>query len=161
MSTTPELPVLAGKATVALPLERAFAFFTASFGSWWPPAYHIGAAEMADAIIEPREGGRWYERGVDGTECDWGTVLTWEPPHRLVLTWQINGRWQYDPDPAHASEIEIRFVAEGPERTDVTLEHRYLDRLVEGKAIADTIVEGGGGWSTLLEAFARAAGSHP
>lgn len=157
MSTTPELPVLEGKATVALPLERAFAFFTESFGSWWPAAYHIGAVEMADAIIEPRVGGRWYELGIDGTECDWGRVLTWEPPHRLVVTWQITGHWQFDPDPARASEIEFRFTAEGPEQTTVTLEHRHLDRLVDGKAIADTIVEQGGGWSTVLELFAKTA----
>ncbi|MGW4249505.1 SRPBCC domain-containing protein, partial [Nocardia sp. NPDC004722] len=96
MSTTPNLPDLEGKATVALPIERAFAFFTESFGSWWPAVYHIGAAEMADAIVEPRVGGRWYERGTDDSECDWGRVLVWEPPHRLVLTWQIDGHWQYD-----------------------------------------------------------------
>ncbi|MFD4431169.1 SRPBCC family protein [Nocardia sp. NPDC058497] len=158
MSITPQqLPVLAGKATVAMTPDRAFAFFTESFGSWWPAAYHIGQVDMADAILEPGEGGRWYERGVDGTECDWGRVLVWEPPHRLVVTWQINGRWEYDPDPARASEIEVRFTAEGPEQTSVTLEHRHLDRLVDGKAIQDTIVERGGGWSTLLELFAKAA----
>ncbi|MEU4414824.1 SRPBCC domain-containing protein [Nocardia salmonicida] len=110
-------------------------------------------------VPAPREGGRWYERGTDGTECDWGWVLVWEPPHRLVVTWQINGRWEYDPDPARASEIEIRFTAEGPEQTAVTLEHRHLDRLVDGKAIQDTIVERGGGRSTLLELFATTAQS--
>ena len=74
---------------------------------------------MATAILEPREGGRWYEQGVDGSECDWGRVLAWEPPHRLVVTWQINGHWQYDPDPAQASEIEVRFTADGPDQTIV------------------------------------------
>jgi uncharacterized protein YndB with AHSA1/START domain len=157
--STPTLPVLQGKATVAMPIEQAFRFFTESFGSWWPPMYHIGQAEMADAILEPHVGGRWYERGVDGTECDWGRVLAWEPPHRLVVTWQINGQWQYDPDPAHASEIEIRFTAEGPEQCGVTLEHRHLDRLVDGQAMHDTIVERGGGWSTLLAAFVKTAES--
>ncbi|MGV9330740.1 SRPBCC family protein [Nocardia sp. NPDC003726] len=155
MTTT--LPTLQGKASVAMPIEKAFAFFTQSFGSWWPAAYHIGQTEMADAILEPGVGGRWYERGVDGTECDWGRVLTWEPPQRLVVTWQINGHWQYDPDPDHASEIEIRFTAEGPDHTNVELEHRHLDRLVEGKAIRDTIAEQGGGWGTLLELFAKTA----
>lgn len=155
MTTT--LPTLQGKASVAMPIENAFAFFTQSFGSWWPAAYHIGQTEMADAILEPGVGGRWYERGVDGTECDWGRVLTWEPPQRLVVTWQINGHWQYDPDPDHASEIEIRFTAEGPNHTNVELEHRYLDRLVDGKAIRDTIAEQGGGWGTLLELFAKTA----
>ncbi|GAB2548621.1 SRPBCC family protein [Nocardia heshunensis] len=155
--STPELPVLQGKATVAMPLDQAFAFFTENFGSWWPADYHIGQSAMADAIIEPRTGGRWYERGVDGVECEWGRVLAWEPPHRLVLTWQINGYWQFDADPAHASEIEIRFTPEGPAQTGVELEHRYLDRLVEGKGIYEAIAEQGGGWSTMLELFAKAA----
>ena len=159
MTSTGQLNVLEGTATVAMTPERAFAFFTESFGRWWPAAYHIGTSEMAEAVLEPGEGGRWYERGVDGTECDWGRVLAWEPPHRLVVTWQINGRWEYDPDPARASEIEVRFTADGPEQTTVTLEHRHLDRLVDGKAIQDTIVERGGGWSTLLELFADTAQS--
>jgi uncharacterized protein YndB with AHSA1/START domain len=138
-----------------MPAENAFAFFTESFGSWWPADYHIGQADMADAIIEPRKGGRWYERGTDGTECDWGRVLVWEPPHRLVVTWQINGQWQYDDDPGHASEIEVRFTPDGPEQTTVELEHRHLDRLVAGQAIHDTIGQGGG-WTAILETFAKA-----
>lgn len=160
MTTSSPLAVLHGTATVPLPLEKAFTFFTESFGSWWPPAYHIGTADMADAILEPHVGGRWFERGVDGTECDWGTVLTWEPPHRIVVTWQINGYWQYDPNPERASEIEFCFTSETPDQTVLTLEHRHLDRLVEGKAMRDTIVERGGGWSTLLTLFADTATAH-
>ncbi|RJO77592.1 ATPase [Nocardia panacis] len=156
MSTT-TVPALQGKATVALPLERAFALFTTSFNSWWPTTHHIGQADLAEAIMEPHVGGRWYERGVDGSECDWGRVLIWEPPHRLVVTWQINGRWQYDPDPAHASEVEVRFTADGPESTAVALEHRHLDRLVEGKAMHDAISIEGGGWSAILDLYAKAA----
>jgi hypothetical protein len=75
MTTAPSIPNVHGKATVAMPIEKAFAFFTESFGAWWPADYHIGQADMADAILEPREGGRWYERGTDGSECDWGRVL--------------------------------------------------------------------------------------
>lgn len=155
--TTPTIPALNGTASVAMPVEQAFKYFTESFGSWWPPAYHIGQADMADAILEPREGGRWFERGVDGSECDWGRVLVWEPPTRLVVTWQINGQWQFDPDPEHASEIEIRFTADGPEQTRVILEHRHLGRLVGGQAMHDALEEQGGGWSTVLDAFAKAA----
>ncbi|MEU7820287.1 SRPBCC family protein [Catellatospora sp. NPDC049133] len=154
--TAPALPPLYGRVTVSLPAERAFDLFTRSFGTWWPAQYHIGQADLAEAVVEPRVGGRWYERGVDGSECDWGTVLAWEPPHRLVLTWQINGRWQYDPEPAHASEIEVRFTAEGPEQTVVELEHRHFDRLVAGQAMRDGLV-GGGGWRGVLDIFAKAA----
>jgi uncharacterized protein YndB with AHSA1/START domain len=156
MSTASTVPAISGSITVGLPVDRAFRLFTDSFGTWWPAEYHIGQVDMADAILAPREGGRWYERGVDGSECDWGRVLAWQPPHRLVVTWQINGEWQYDPDPAHASEIEVRFIADGTEQTTVELEHRLLDRLVHGQAIYDTI-RGGGGWSAILEVFAKAA----
>jgi uncharacterized protein YndB with AHSA1/START domain len=89
-----------------VPIEKAFRVFTNSFDTWWPREFDIGQVAMAEAILEPREGGRWYERGIDGSECDWGRVLAWEPPHRVLVTWQINGDWQYDPDPEHASEIE-------------------------------------------------------
>jgi uncharacterized protein YndB with AHSA1/START domain len=89
MSTPAPVPALTGTITVGVPVERAFGVFTGSIGTWWPREYHIRQADMAEAILEPREGGRWYERGVDGSECDWGKVLAWEPPHRLVVTWQI------------------------------------------------------------------------
>ena len=132
MSSAPTIPPLTGTITVDVPVELAFRTFTDAFGSWWPAEYHIGRADMATAILEPREGGRWYEQGVDGSECDWGRVLAWEPPNRLVVTWQINGQWQYDPDPERASEIEVRFTADGPDQTTVNLEHRHLERLVDG-----------------------------
>ena len=156
MSSASTIPAIRGTITVGVPVDQAFRVFTDAFGSWWPPENHIGQADMAKAILEPRVGGRWYEQGVDGSECDWGRVLAWEPPHRLVVTWQINGQWQYDPDPAHASEIEVRFTADGPEQTMVELEHRLLDRLVDGRALRDGIT-GGGGWSAILELFAKAA----
>lgn len=159
MTTAPGLPTLTGSATVSMSAEQAFRFFTDSFGSWWPAEYHIGPTDMADAILEPREGGRWYERGTNGTETDWGRVLAWEPPHRLVVTWQINGQWQFDPDPARASEIEVRFTAVGPEQTTVELEHRHLDRLVAGESVQQMIGQGGG-WSTILETFAKAAAAN-
>ena len=158
MSTAATIPPLGGTVTVGVPVERAFRVFTASFNTWWPSQYHIGQAEIAEAVLEPRAGGRWYERGVDGSECDWGRVLTWEPPHRLVVTWQINGEWRYDPDPEHASEIEVRFIANGPETTNVELEHRLLNRLVNGQAIYDGIGQGGG-WNSILQRFANAAAS--
>lgn len=156
MSIIATLPPLTATIAVAAPLERAFGVFTRDFGTWWPPQFHIGGVEMADAILEPWAGGRWFERGVDGTECDWGKVLVWDPPHRVVVTWQINGQWQYDPDPEHASEIEVRFTADGPSQTTVALEHRRIERLVGGEALREGIRQGGG-WKFLLERFAETA----
>ena len=157
MTTTPAVPALHGTATVNMPVAQAFEFFTGSMNRWWPNDYHIGQADMVDTVLEARVDGRWYERGADGTECDWGRVLAWEPPHRMVVTWQINGQWQYDDDPEHASEIEVHFTADGPEQTTVDLDHRHLDRLVDGQAMHDQIVQAGGGWSSLLERFATTA----
>jgi uncharacterized protein YndB with AHSA1/START domain len=154
MSSPATLPPLGGTVTVSVPVERAFAVFTASFNTWWPHDYHIGQADVAEIVLEPRVGGRWYERGVDGTECDWGRVLVWEPPQRLLFTWQINGQWQFDPDPDHASEIDVQFTADGPEHTTVAVEHRHLDRLVDGQSIHDTIKQGGS-WPALLDSYAK------
>lgn len=154
MTSTAPIPPITGAVTLAVPVERAFEVFAGSVDSWWPHQYHIGAAEVAEIVLEPAVGGRWYERGVDGTECDWGRVLVWEPPTRLVFTWQINGSWQFDPDPAHASEIEARFTANGPGESVVEVEHRHFDRLVGGQAIHGAI-NGGGGWAQLLDGFAK------
>lgn len=152
MTATP-IPPITGTVTVSAPIEKAFEVFTGSIDAWWPHEFHIGAAEVAQVVLEPLVGGRWYERGVDGTECDWGRVLTWEPPHRVVFTWQIDGSWRFDPDPERASEIEARFAADGPGQTTVTIAHRHFERLAGGQAVNDAI-NGGGGWQLLLEAFA-------
>jgi len=148
------LPPITGTVTVALPIEEAFALFTGSFDRWWPRAFHIGAADVDAIVLEPFVGGRWYERGVDGSECDWGRVRQWDVPQRVVFTWQINGAFQFDPDPRHASEIDVRFRADGPEETTVDVEHRGFERLVGGQAVHDTI-NGGGGWALLLDAYAK------
>lgn len=91
MTTTPTVPGLPGLPTVNLPVSHAFDFFTGFMNRWWPNEYYIGQADMVDTVLEPRVGGRWYERGADGSECDWGRVLVWEPPHRLVLTGRSTG----------------------------------------------------------------------
>jgi uncharacterized protein YndB with AHSA1/START domain len=155
MTSTPPIPPITGAVTIALPIDRAFTVFAGSINDWWPHQYHIGQAEVAEVVLEPQVGGRWYERGVDGSECDWGRVLTWEPPHRLVFTWQINGSWQFDPDPEHASEIHVAFTADGAETT-VEVEHRHFERLVGGEGINGAI-RGGGGWAQLLDGFAKTA----
>jgi uncharacterized protein YndB with AHSA1/START domain len=141
--------------TVAASQKHAFEVFTAGFGTWWPREYSIGQADMADFVIEPRAGGRWYEVGVDGTECDTGSVTAFEPPDRLVLAWHLDGGWQYDPDPAHASEVEVRFVAEGADRTRVELEHRGFERHGAGAEAVRGAVESPQGWDFCLEHFTR------
>ena len=153
MTSAAPLPPIIGTVTVAVPLPRAFELFTSKVNSWWPHQFHIGQADVDEVILEPQIGGRWYERGVDASECDWGRVLAWEPPDRVLFTWQINGMWQVDPDPDHASEIEARFRADGPDATVVEVEHRYFERLVTGQNIHDGI--DGGGWAFLLDAFAK------
>lgn len=156
MASPTTIPAITGSVTINASIGDAFKVFTESFGTWWPAAYHIGHADMVDGGFEPREGGRWYEKCEDGSECDWGHVLIWEPPNRIVVTWQINGMWQYDPDPEHASEVDIRFTAEGPEVTKVEVEHRHFDRLVAAQGVYEGI-RGGGGWKALLDAYSALA----
>ena len=134
----------------------AWRVFTEKQGTWWPLAtYKIGKANAVDAVIEPRVGGRWYERGDDGSTCDWGRVLAWEPPSRLVLSWDISADWQ--PDASVRTEVEVRFIAEGSEGTRVELEHRHLDRYGARRDEMRAIFDSEGGWSGLLESFARTA----
>jgi uncharacterized protein YndB with AHSA1/START domain len=141
--------------TVQAPRERAFEVFTAGMGRWWSPDYSIGAEPLAEVVVELREGGRWYERGEGGAECDWGRVLAWDPPARVVLAWQISGDWSFDG--TIGTEVEVRFVAEGPSTTRVELEHRGLDayggRAEEMRGIFDSDA----GWAGLLARYADAA----
>jgi uncharacterized protein YndB with AHSA1/START domain len=141
---------------VDAPPERAFAVFTEGMTSWWPMQSHsIAPGPMAAAVIEPHAGGRWFERSEDGSECDWGRVVAWEPPDRVVLTWQISPEWQYDAG-LH-TEIEVRFTAEDERRTRVDLEHRNLEAYAERAEQMRTILGSDGGWDSLLGSFAEAA----
>jgi uncharacterized protein YndB with AHSA1/START domain len=140
---------------VDTPIERAFAVFTDDIGSWWDPNHHILEGELAEMVFEPRVGGHVYDRGVDGSECRWARVLAYEPPHRVVFSWDISTRWQIETDPARASEVEVRFVAEGADRTRVELEHRNLDRHGDGWERMREGVGSPGGWPAGLRAFAE------
>lgn len=141
---------------VTAPPAVAWRVFTEKMGTWWPLATHkIGSAKAVDAVIEPRVGGRWYERGDDGSTCDWGHVLAWEPPSRLVLSWEISADWR--PDPTVKTEVEVRFVSEGKDSTRVELEHRHLDQYGERRDEMRDIFDKGGDWGRLLALFARAA----
>jgi uncharacterized protein YndB with AHSA1/START domain len=125
MTTTAEqtidAPVLKS-ITVHASRERAFHVFTQEFDTWWPGTHHIGTAPMKKAIIQGVVGGRCYTEQTDGTDCDWGTVLVWDPPHRVVLAWQIDGQWTYEPDVAKSSEVDVRFTPEADGSTRVDLE---------------------------------------
>lgn len=141
--------------TVPATPERAFQVFAEQFGVWWPKEYSIGASDMADYIIEPKAGGRWYEVGTDGTECDTGKVTAYDPPHLLILAWHLDGNWRYDPDPDHASEVEIRFVPDGEGGTRVELEHRHFERHGEGATAVRAGVQSTGGWGHCLAAYVK------
>ncbi len=142
--------------TVDAPQDVAWRVFTEQMGAWWPlTMYKIGAADAVDAVIEPRVGGRWYERGDDGSTCQWGSVLAWEPPSRLVLSWDIGADWQYDP--SLKTEIEIRFIPEGDRATRVELEHRRLDRYGAHRDRMRAVFDKEGDWGRLLAMFTRVA----
>lgn len=160
MSNETETPVdpnaVRKSITVRAPQTVAWRVFTEGISTWWPLAqYRIGRADAVAATIDPFVGGRWYERGDDGSTCDWGRVLAWEPPSRLVLTWDISADWQ--PDPELKTELEVRFIAEGPERTRVELEHRHLDRYGQRRDEMRAIFDKGGDWGRLLGTFADVA----
>jgi len=140
--------------TVQAPVERAFRVFTEEFDSWWPRSHHIGKSPMKRAIVEGRPGGRCYTEQEDGTDCDWGTVVVWEPPHRFVMAWQITGQWQFEPDLAKSSEVEVRFTRQPDGATRVDLEHRYLQRHGADANAIRTTIDSPNGWGGLLDLFA-------
>jgi uncharacterized protein YndB with AHSA1/START domain len=150
-----EVPSVKKEVVVEASAERAFRVFTDKFDQWWPRDHHIGKAELKAAIIEPRVGGRWYEIGVDDSQCEWGSVLVWDPPRRLVMAWQLNADWQYDPD--LVTELELRFITIAPMLTRVELEHRNMERFGERALQMREALDSAGGWITHLTRFAAAA----
>jgi len=141
--------------TVNATPEVAFEIFTADFDSWWPRSHHLGKTPMTRGILEARQGGRCYTEHEDGSEVDWGTVLAWEPPRRLVFSWQIAADWKCESDLSKASEVEILFTQAAAGRTRVDPEHRYFDRLGVGGEAMRAGVNGEGGWGSLLEMFSQ------
>jgi uncharacterized protein YndB with AHSA1/START domain len=141
--------------TIDAPIALVFDVFTSGQNTWWPRDHHIGAARQFTAVLEPKVGGRWYERGDDGSECNWGRVLAWEPPRRVVLSWDINADWKYDA--TLGTEVEILFTAEAAERTRVVLEHRKLERFGDKAEMMRAMFDSDGAWAATLAAFARAS----
>jgi uncharacterized protein YndB with AHSA1/START domain len=141
---------------VDAPIDRAFTVFTDAIGSWWPPEHHILEAQLAEMVFEPRVGGNIYDRGVDGSECRWARVLAYDPPRRIVFSWDISMQWQIESDHERTSEVEVRFLAEGDGRTRVELEHRNLQRHGEGWERHRDAVASPNGWGAGLRRFADA-----
>jgi uncharacterized protein YndB with AHSA1/START domain len=140
---------------VEVPIERAFSVFTEDFDRIKPREHNMLAVEIEETVFEAREGGRIYDRGVDGSECQWARVLAYEPPDRVVFSWDINPQWQIESDLDKTSEVEVRFISETPERTRVELEHRNLDRHGEGWEGGRDAVGSDGGWPLYLKRFAE------
>lgn len=141
--------------TVSAPVEQAFKVFTEDFGAFKPREHNMLAVPIAETVFEPRAGGRLFDRGVDGSECQWARVLAYEPPDRVVISWDINPRWRIETDLEKTSEVEIRFIAEGPDRTRVELEHRHLDRHLDGWEALREGVDSSDGWPLYLRRYAE------
>jgi uncharacterized protein YndB with AHSA1/START domain len=142
---------------VDAPIEKAFKVFTADIGSWWPREHHILEGELAEMVFEPRVGGHVYDRATNGNECRWARVLAYEPPTRVVFSWDISLQWQIEANPERTSEIEVRFIAENPDRTRVELEHRNLDHHGDGWGSMRDAVGSPDGWTLGLTRFAERA----
>jgi uncharacterized protein YndB with AHSA1/START domain len=157
MSTQTQATSIRTEVTVDVPIERAFQVFVEDFDRVKPREHNMLAVDIAESVFEPKAGGHIYDLGVDGSECRWARVLTYEPPERLVFTWDISPQWQLEADLENASEVEVRFLAVGPDRTRVELEHRNLDRHLEGWETLREGVAGDQGWPLYLGRFAEAA----
>lgn len=139
---------------VEAPVELAFAVFTERFGDFKPPEHNLLGVAIAETVFEPRIGGHIVDRGVDGSECRWARVAVYEPPDRVVFSWDIGPQWQLETEPENTSEVEVRFVAEAPQRTRVELEHRNIDRHGPGWRAVSEGVGGDAGWPLYLSRYA-------
>ena len=143
--------------SVPLPQAQAFEFFTTQMTEFWPKEHSISDAELTEVVIEPRSGGRWFERGVDGSECEWGRVAVWEPPRKVVLLWQIGADWHFDPQ--FETEVEVTFSAEGADQCRLDLRHCNLQRYGDSTEQMRAIFDDPAGWTGTLAGFAVLAGA--
>jgi uncharacterized protein YndB with AHSA1/START domain len=150
--------VVRRQVVVSAPQAKAFAAFIGRFGDFKPPEHNLLAAPITETVFEPRAGGHIYDRAADGSECRWSRVLAYEPPDRVVFSWDISPQWQIETDPDRASEVEVRFVPEGPDRTRVELEHRHLDRHGTGWQSVAEGVDGDAGWPLYLARYGALLG---
>ncbi len=152
--TQTEAMVVRKQVVVNAAITQAFTAFTERFGDFKPPEHNLLHAPIAETVFEPRVGGHIYDRATDGSQCRWARILAYEPPHRVVFSWDIGPRWQIETDPELTSEVEVRFVPEGPNRTRVELEHRHLDRHGPGWQSVGEGVDGEAGWPLYLARYA-------
>jgi uncharacterized protein YndB with AHSA1/START domain len=160
MSTRTSQTMVRHSIVVEAPIERAFSVFTDDFGSFKPREHNMLSVDIDETVFETHVGGNIYDRGVDGSECRWARVLAYEPPDRVVFSWDISPQWQVETDLDRTSEVEVRFIAESPERTRVELEHRNLERHGDGWEGVREGVGGDQGWPLYLTRFAALAGEH-
>jgi uncharacterized protein YndB with AHSA1/START domain len=139
---------------VQAPVDKAFAVFTERLGDFKPPEHNLLTVPIAETVFEPRVGGHIYDRGTDGSECRWARVLAFDPPRRVVFSWDIGPTWQLETEPENASSVEVRFIAETPDRTRVELEHRNIDRHGPGWEAVAKGVGHDQGWPLYLERYA-------
>ncbi len=138
---------------VKTPPAEAFALFTARMGAWWPMGRGTGKQPLVDVVMEPRVGGRWFERDKDGAETQWGDVLAWEPPRRLLLAWRLDSQFHYDPN--FQTEVELTFSDGLDGGAVVTLEHRDLEKFgADAERLAASL---GGGWASRLQDYSNRA----
>jgi uncharacterized protein YndB with AHSA1/START domain len=156
--TTSAEPIVTRSVIVNAPLEKAFERFTVGFGEFKPPEHNLLQAPLAETVFEPRVGGHIYDRATDGSVCKWARVLAYDPPHRVVFSWDIGPTWQLETDPAKASEVEVRFAADSDGRTRVELEHRHIDRHGPGWEGISAGVDAEDGWPLYLDRFAALFG---
>jgi uncharacterized protein YndB with AHSA1/START domain len=152
--TTTEVGTIRKIIVVPAPIERAFAVFTEGFGDFKPPEHNLLGGPIAETVFEPRVGGNIFDRAVDGSECRWARILAYEPPDRVVFSWDISPQWQIETDPGLTSEVEVRFFTETSERTRLELEHRHIDRHGPGWQSVIEGVDGDEGWPLYLARYA-------
>lgn len=156
---THDAAVVRKHVVVGAPIDKAFAVFTERFGDFKPPEHNLLGTPIAETVFEPRVGGNILDRGTDGSECRWARILAFEPPHRVVFSWDISPAWQVESEPDNTSEVEVRFLAETPDRTRVELEHRHLDRHGSGWESLRGGVAEDQGWPLYLDRYAALLGA--
>jgi uncharacterized protein YndB with AHSA1/START domain len=154
MSGAQEATTVRHEVVVEAPVERAFAVFVEDIDKFKPREHNMLPVDIAETVFEPRAGGHVYDRGIDGSECRWARVVAYEPPDHLLISWDIGPTWQIETDPDKTSEVEIRFIAEDQQRTRVVLEHRNLDRHLDGWEAVRAGVDSEGGWPLYLHRYA-------